>query len=798
MRPLATLRHAARSLTRRPAFSVTAILLLALGIGANTAIFSLVEGVLFGRLPWPEPGRLVAAWEVSQRGNEMASAWGNFLDWQKAERLESLAAYAAQRTTVLGGDEPALASVTYVSADFFRTLGIVPLHGRLTVAEDHRAGAAPVALVSRSFFERQLGGDARRLGRQRLEVGGGAGEVVGVIDDALAFPEGTEIWVPLELFDPQPVRTAHNYRVVGRLAPGASLEAAAAELDAKTKAIVSDEPKDYLPAGARLRSLGSQITGAVERPLWVLLAATGLVLLVACSNLAASLLARQVERRSELTVRSWLGASRARLLAQPLAESLLLATAGGGLGLLLAAALVEYLTALAPASLPHAERIGLNPVVLAFAGALTLLTALLFGVAPGLSLFAGKSARPGTARTTAAKGELKGWSLLVGAEIALTLVLMVGAGLLLRTLSTILRQPLGLKTDQIATVSLNLPQPRYADDAAIARYHEQLLAEVAALPGVRQVGFTSAPPLTGQVPTGQMGIAGGPKATLDSGYHAISPRTFQTLGIPLLAGRDFSAGDRAGAEFVAIVNRSFAEAAWPGGEALGKRVNAAGMDQFWQQEVWATVIGVVADARLDTFTTTAGPQAFFPVAQRPQGGTSGALLVATQGKPEALWSALDHTLGRIDDQIPFRFGTLAGDAARTLGQRRFALKLLGAFAAVALLLSGIGIAGVVSYAVARRRRELGLRLALGSLPAAAERLVVGGFLKVVAVGLAAGLALSLGLTRFLSTLLWGVEPTDPATFAGTTALLLAVAALAAYLPARKAARIPPAEVLRGE
>ncbi len=799
MPSFAPLRQAARSLARRPGFTTTAVLLLTLGIGASTALFSLVETALLRKLPWPEPERLVAAWEISQRGNEMASAWGNFLDWRQTPRLESLAAYGTQQGTVLGGDRPTLAQVSSVSEDFFRTLGIVPTLGRLTRPEDHQVGGELVVVVSRGFFERQLGGDPGALGKRRLEAFGGSGTVVGVVDDALAFPEGNEVWIPLEPFDPQPYRTAHNFQLVGRLAPGVSLAAAEAELDGMTKAISSDEPKDYLPAGARLRSLAAQIRGPVERPLWVLLGATLLVLLVACSNLAAGLLARQAERRAELSLRASLGASRLRLLAEPVAESLILAFAGGGLGLILASALSEILAATAPVALPRASDVGINPQVLLFAAALTLLTALVFGVAPALAELGRRDGSPIGRRSTSSRAELKGWSVLIAAEVALTLLLLVGAGLMLRTLTALWNAPLGFRTAQVASVALELPQPRFSGDREIVTYHQRVLAAVSELPGVATAAFTSAPPLAGFVPNGQMGLRGGASEVIDSaGYHAVGGSYFETLGIPLLAGRTFNAADRAESEFVVVVNRSFAEAAWPGKEALGKRVHAQGMDQFWETDTWATVVGVVADARLHSFTREAGPQAFFPVAQRPRRGTSGVLLVATEGPPEATFAALERAVEGIDSQVPLRLGTLEEDAARTLGTQRFAFRLLGAFAGVALLLAGIGIAGVVSYAVARRRRELGLRLALGSPPGDAERLVLRGQLKVVGVGLAVGLTLCLGLTPLLGKLLWGIEPTDPATLASSLLLLLGAASLAAYLPARRAARIDPAEVLRGE
>lgn len=788
-----TLRHAARALARRPGFTATAIVVLAVGIGANTALMSLVHGVLLSPLPWREPHRLVAAWEISQRGREMGSAWGNFLDWRRAESLTGLAAYSSGPTTVLGGSEALVAQVSYVSSDFFATLGVAPRVGRLTTAAEHQSDAEPVVVVSQGFFARQLGGDATRLETQRLELDGRICRVVGVVADAMAFPEGTEVWMPVELLAPAPVRSAHNFRLVGRLAADSSLAAAEAELHAMTQAFVSDENKDYLPAGARLRPLSDELRGPVAQPLWMLLGATALLLLVACSNLASSLLARQVERTPELALRSFLGASRSSLVAQPMAESLLLALGGGLLGVALAAILMEYLVALAPPALPRLAQAGLNPIVLAMTPAVTLLTALLFGLAPSL-LSLGKGAR--ALRAPASRRQLTGWSWLVGAEVALTLVLMVGAGLLLRTLGTLLAVPLGFSTAGVVTATLDLPAPHFEADGEIAAFHERLLAETSSLPGAVAVAFVSDLPLSGNDRSGHQWVTGGPQPGLDAGYHGVSGDLFRALGQPLVAGRSFTAAERAGSEWVVIVNRTFADQAWPGMDPLGQRVNAAGMDQFFGQEVWATVVGVVADARWRSITSAPQPEAFFPVAQRPQSGTSGALVVATQGRPELMFPALEGRLRNLDDQVPHTLATLEQVAERALAQQRFALRLLGFFAVLALGLSALGIAGVVSYAVARRRRELAVRLALGSAPAAAQRFVVLAFLRVVVAGLVVGLGLALALTRLLGNLLWGVEPTDPLTFSGTLALLLAAAALAAYLPARQVARIPPAEVLR--
>ncbi len=799
-RNLQDLRLAARNLRRRPSFTAAAVATLALGLGANTAIFSVIQGVLLSDLPWSEPRRLVAAWELGRHGSEMRSAWGNFLDWREARSFAALSAYSTGSPTVLGGDAAVIARAALVSEGFFRVLGAQPAAGRLFLPEDHRAGALPAAVVSESFLHRYLGGDPEGLVHRRLDLWGMGFQVVGVLPDALAFPAGVEIWAPLELQSPGPVRTAHNYRVVGRLAAGVSLEQAGLELDTITKAIVSDEPSDYLPAGALVRPLKAEITGRARQPLWVLLGATALVMLVAGSNLASAFLARGLERRQEIAVRSWLGAGTARLLGPLVAESLLLSAAGAAAGLVLAAALREYLLALAPPGLPRLDQVAINLPVLAFAVGLAVLTALLFGVLPSLRL-ARRSGGLGPVsgqRATAGRQPLRVWNALIAGEVALALVLLVSAGLLVRTLGEILRIEPGFTAERVATVSVSLPSSRYAEPQAIEGYYRSVIAELTALPGVRQVGFSSALPFAGDDPSGQMLTEGGPLPNLDAGYRAVGGGYFDALGIPVLLGRALDERDRAGSEFVVVVSQAFADRAWPGKDPLGQRVNAAGMDQYWQQDVWASVVGVVGDVRHGSLTAAIQPTAYFPALQRPQSVTQATIAVATAGELPGLLGALGEACRRADAEVPARIGTLGEHLARSVAEQRFALQLLGGFAVLALLLTAIGITGVVTYAVTRRRRELSLRVALGGRRDQVLRFVVGRFLAVVGAGLVAGVALAAGLTRFLGNLLYGVRPTDPLTFAGVLVLLGLIALAASYLPARRILRIEPADVLRGE
>ncbi len=805
-----SLRHdvkaAARSLVQRPGFAILAILTLALGVGANTATFSVVYGVVLSRLPYPEPERLVRAQEVNTSGGTMSSSDPTFRDWHDLSHgFETLAAYSGYSSTVLGGDRPVLAGTAAVSEGFFRTFGVSPILGRLPEPEEHQPGAAPVAVVSQAFWRDVLGGGP--IAGRTLQAWGYDLRVVGVLPASFAFPDHTEVWFPKEIVPFNEHRTAHNWRLVGRLRDGVSPVQAQAELDAITQRILAgnlgDEAgsKDYLPVGARVTPLLETIAGPVRRPLLLLLGAAGLLLLVACSNLASASLARGLERRQEMAVRTSLGASRGRLLRQLFVENLLVALAGGSAGLVVAYATQRALLASAATPLPRLDAVGLHLPVLLFALALSVATALAFGVLPGLRLVrsgaGGAGGAAGSARGgTADRGHHRAWRVLVAAEVALAVLLLVGSGLLLHSFWRVLQEKPGFDPEHVLAVSVNLPDSLYPGDPERRAYYDRLVAGLRSLHGVRAAGVTSSLPLTDSDSSGLLDVEGGASAGITADYRVADGGYFRTLGIPLLEGRLFDSRDDAEAPHAAVVNQAFARAAWPGLDPVGRRITGGGMDNFWNQDKWATVVGVVGDARSHELTKADPPAAYFAAEQRPFRLSQAAVVVRAPGSARDLESEVRTRVHALDPNVPFELESMDDVVWSSLARRRFTLVLLAAFGATGLLLAALGIGSVVSYTVAQRRRELGIRLALGARPVGVRNLVLGGSMGTVLVGIGAGLAASLALTRLLRSLLYGVAPTDPVTLAAVAGLLGAVALAAAWIPARRAVRIDPIETLR--
>jgi predicted permease len=798
-------RSALRSTAKRPAFAAVAVATLALGIGANTAAFSVLYGVVLSRLPYPEPDRLVRVHELSRRGGEMAVAEPNFHDWHaQAPGFRGLAAYGGWRTTVLGGERPVLAEVAAVSEDFFQVMGVPPARGRTTLPEEHRLGADPAGVVSHDFWRDQLGGGA--IEGRTLDAGGHALRIVGVMPPGFGFPGDTDVWAPMELEEPNEHRTAHNWRVVGRLDDGVGAAAAERDMDALTRRIIAEHEgetaatSDYLAAGARVVPLLDEIAGPVRRPLLLLFAAAGLVLLVACSNLASAFLARGVERQREMAVRVSLGAGPGRLLAQLFAESLLVALAGAAAGLALAWGTLELVVAGAGEALPRAEAIGLHGPVLAFTLGMSVVTALLFGVLPGLQLVRRAPSRPLHAGGggSADRSRRRAWRVLVAAEVALALVLLAGSGLLLRSLWETLREDPGFDPERVVAASVSLPGSQYPGETERRAFFQELLGELAASPGVAGAGVISDLPLGGSGAGGLMEVEGGAVPDVTAEYRVTDAGYFEALGIPLLAGRRFDERDHRDAPHAVLVNRALAEAVWPGQDPVGRRMTGGGMDNYWDQDVWATVVGVVGDVRQQELTQADRPTAYFHYLQRPHRLWAGDVVVRSANGGERIAAALDRAIRDTDPQVPYELRSLGEVVSGSVARQRFSASLLGGFALVGLLLAAVGIYGVVSYTVAQRRKELGIRLALGATPPRVRNQVLTGAMAPVAAGLALGLAGSLAAGRVVASLLYGVEPTDPATLAGAAALLAATALTASYLPARETVRIDPVETLKAE
>lgn len=800
-------RYAVRSLARSPSFALVALLTLALGIGANTAIFSVVHGVLLKPLPFDEPDRLVFVQERGRRGGSMNVAWPNYEDWQReATSFEALAAHSAGTMTVLGGQEPLRVQSAMITRDFWRVMRVQPVAGRLTGPEDHQLGAAGAVVITRALSLR-LFGVPDATGRP-LDAQGMQAQVVGVVPSGFGYPSEAELWYPLELFPQGTSRTAHNYAVTGRLTDATTPGRAFDELDALTVRIVAAEAAeddDYLAAGVWMVPLREALVGDVSRPLILLLGAAGFVLLVACTNLASTLLARGRVRVQEFAVRSSLGAGRGRLVRQLVTESAVLAGVGATLGLGLAAVLLRAIQSLGR-DIPRMETVGLSGPVLAFTGVVAILTALAFGLLPALRLADGAQATTLRGRSRGSSGgRTRLWGLLVATEVALALVLLMGSGLLVRSFGQVLSEDPGFDGSDVVSSSVALSATRYPDPSDQARFYEELLPRLEALAGVESAGLISVLPLSGGASNGRIQLDGDPDNHTGSPspvYLVASGGAFAALDIPLLQGRVFDERDVPDAPHSVVVNQTFVDQFWPGADPIGRTVTGGGMDDYWDADpkVWGTVVGVVDDVRYRDLTSRSVPAVYWSYRQRPFRIRFGTNLVAESRSADAgaIAAEIRNVVRQADSDIAVEVKLLEQQVDESLAERRFMLLILGGFAVLAAVLAAVGIYGVVSYTVARRTREMGIRLALGAAPTDVRALVLRGVVGMVGLGLVTGLFGSLLVTRALSTFLYETSTTDPLTFVAVPALLLMAALLASWIPASRSTRVDPIATMRAD
>jgi len=799
-------RYALRGLARSPGFAAMALGTLALGIGANTAIFSVVNGVLLRPLPYADANDLVFAREwQAQRPGGMDVAWANFEDWQReATSFDALTAYTRFQTTLLGGEQPVSVSGAGVSAEFWSVFPAVPIQGRLTGLDDHRLGAPPVVVVRENLWRDELGG--LPLDRLDLRIAGMDVRVVGVVARDFDYPDGAEIWYPTELNEWGDSRSAHNLDVVGRLAEGVSVERADEELDAITERVIAlagvGEDPDYLAEGALVVPLRDSIVGDSRSVLLLLFGAAALVVLAACTNLASTLLARGSARRRELAIRGSLGAAQGRLVRQLMTESFLLSALGAAVGLALAAVLLPMIRSAGAASVPRIDEVVLDGAALAFTAVVAVATALVFGLVPALRMSREEpheGLREGDRGSAVA---LRGgiWRLLVGTEVALALILVVASGLTVRSLRNVLTEDPGFDASDIATAPVALDRVRYTAPAAHARWFETTLDELRASPGVASAGLMSAPPLA-SVPNGLVQLDGDMEETGDALYVLAGPGTFEALDVPLLRGRSFDDRDLEGAPHVAIVSRSFVEAYWPDEDPLGRSVTGGGMDNLYADTVFSEVVGVVEDVRFGDLTPPVYPTIYFPYSQRPfRLVYGGATLLAESATDEAdaVASTLRDVVQRNDRTVPIRLSTLEARVVSSTAERRFLVGVLGGFGLLALLLAAVGIYGVVAWSVARRRREMGIRLALGAAPGRVRTLVLRDAMGMVAGGLVVGAVGAWLSLRVLESQLYAIEPQDPMTFGAGLLVLVAAALSASWIPAHRTTRIDPALTMKAE
>jgi predicted permease len=792
------LKHALQILLRHPRFTAVAVLTLALGIGANTAIFTLVHSVLLRPLPYPEAERVARLWERTDRGPRVAFSRPNFRDLAAMVRgFESVGAYTGGRETVIAGKTASFADAYLVSEGFFKALGVEPSAGRTFAREETTFGGPPAAIVSYDFWRQTLG--EASLEQARVEVAGLSCQVVGVLPPGTAYPRDADVWIPEGLFEDTTSRTAHNLNVIGRIRRGVSFEEARAELQTIAAGIKAQHGDSSDAVGITTVTLHESLSGGSRPALLMLLAAVALVLLIACANVASTLLARAEERRRELAIRAALGASRRRLVRQLLVESALLALVGGTAGFLAGGWMLRALLSVDPGTLTLGATVGIDARAFAFSMATALGTVLVFGLLPALraSRVDLRDSLVQGGRGVSAGGSSR--TILIGVEAALATLLLVGASLLIRSLWTVTSIDPGYDPGALVTLETTLPGTRYDSEEKAVAFYGELLQRLHAVPGVRHAGLTSSIPLDD-------GDAGG-SFRLDSvddrrnvaGYRVVSADYLRALAVPLVKGRFITDEDDASRETVAVVNEAFVRQYLGSGDPIGRRFQYYGMDS--RNDPWLTIVGVVGDVRHRSLVADARPEAFVSYKQLPK-RTRYTVIVAVRlaqaDLAERTAPALTDTVRSLGPEVPVEIISMEQRIAASVADRRFTAAVFGAFGAAALLLAAVGIYGVLSHAVARRMHEIGIRLALGAEPRAVVRMVRSSALKPVAVGILIGAIGALAAGQLIASLLYGVQPADPRSFIVAAAALLSVAWLAASIPARRATSVDPNVVLRTE
>ncbi|MFY9609205.1 MAG: ABC transporter permease [Blastocatellia bacterium] len=791
------LKQAARLLRNRPGFSAAAILSLALGIGACTSIFSVVNGVLLQPLPYPQPDRIVQLREVDQNGRRMPIAEPNFLDVRGRNRsLEAIAQYRGGLEAVTGGSEPVRTRTTLVSSEFFRVMGVPPLVGQTSLVEGGKTGDA-LAVVSYGFWQRLLGGRTD-LSDARLRIDDRSYSVAGVMPQGFGFPGATEVWIARELLPAQTSRTAHNWSVVARISSDVSLDQAGSDVSVIGKHIKEEHGAEVDAVDLALIPLQESMVGRVRSGLLILLAAVGFLLLVACANVANLLLAQATARSKEFAVRMAIGASRLRLVRQLIVENLLLVLIAAALGTSLAFWGVGLLLSLNPASLPRSGEVRVDGTALTFTLLLSMIIAVVLALVPAarfskvdLQTSLKESARGSSAH--AASNRLR--SAFVVLQMALTLVLLIGAGLLGKSFLKLLEVDPGFRPQNVVAMELSFPSAEDADqNRRLALFHEQLLERVGQIPGVEAAGGINSLPMTGSGSNGTFVIDNDRSRPGYAEYRQASEGYFRAMGIPLLRGRLFQRQDGPEAPHVAVISKSLADKVWHNDDPIGQRIQFGNMDGDLRL---LNIVGIVGDVREYGLDADVRPAVYAYSLQRPQ---SSYLSIVTRSQLESgvLVSAMRQVVQSMDDQIPITFRTLEQIFSSSLDNRRFSLVIFGVFGAVALLLAAMGIYGVMSYTVSQRTQEIGIRMALGASAKNVLALTMGQGLKLTMIGVALGGIGAVALTRLLASLLFGVSATDPATFVGIALLLTSVALLACYLPARRATKVDPMVALRCE
>ncbi len=798
-----------RALRRSPTFTAVALLTLALGIGATSAIFTVVDAVLFEPLPYEQPERLAALWELSENGRDMRIPHRNFVDWRERTRaFDSMAIYSGfggTTTAEVPGRAPVRVRVSPVSVDFFRVMGSPAKLGRTFSTEESRLGAAPTVVVSHRFWSRHLG-HTPSLDGAVIDFRGDTYQVIGVLPASFNFPAGVDLFYPSELSVPTEARTAHNWNVVGRLKPGVSLERAEQELDAVAKDLKATFGDETDAVGARVRDLREELVGDHRQSLLVLLVAAGMVLLVAASNLASTLLARSVERQREIAIRSAIGAGRLRVVRQLLTETLLLTLLGGLAGLGVAWAVLKVLLTLRPSGLPRLDEISLDGEVWLFTLGVSVLTGLLFGLFPVLRL------RRVDLRESLSEGARHGggphrgraWDLLVAGEVALALTLLVGAGLSVRSFHNLTTIDPGFDAGEVVTLQLTVPDLEFPAgfdveallpvEKEIATFFAAFLQDLQGMPGVESFGVINELPLSGSDSHGAVLLDGWDvKDYRSASYRVVAGDYFDALDIPIVRGRAFDQREVDGPQSV-IINEAFARSFFPDQDPLSQRVQSYGMDIHYDEKM--TVVGVVGDVLHRGLRGEPTPEIYVPMDQRAIRASTATLVLEGSVDAAQIVPVLKQRLQQTHPTLPLQIKTMGSVVDKQLDRDRFSLLLIGAFATLALILAALGIYGVVAYSVARRTRELGIRIALGAAPKAVIRQLMVDVLRVVCLGAAVGWVGSYFLGKGLENRLHGVGSMDPMALVTMSLVLILAAAIACWIPARRTASIDPISAMR--
>src|ERR1041384_2290699 len=803
------IRYGARGLGKHPGFTAIVVITLALGIGASTAIFSVVDNVLLRRLPYRNSERIVAIEEINREGKRGQVTSANFLDWRAQNTVfEQLAAIKTTTANVALSDQAERIDLAQTNANFFDVFGITPQYGRLFIPADEQAGHAPVVVVSHALWQRRFGADPSLVGKP-ITLDGSTYNVIGIAPPGFQYPDKTELWLPPlrlvpELFPGQDVtqtRRMGYLAAVALLKPGVSVQQAASEMETITARLRQQYPDANNTRFNRVVSLHEHLVGDTNKLLWLLLGAVTFVLLIGCANVANLLLASGASRQKEMAIRTALGASRARVVRQLFTESTLLALTGGTVGLLIAYWGVAGITKLLPDDFPRLNEIHMNVRVLAFTFAASVLTGILFGLVPALQI-----SRPDVQEAIRETGrgvsgnrrQSRFRQALIVVEVALSVVLLVGAGLLFRSFLRLQSVNTGFVAEHVWTAKLTPSGTSYKDQADYDKFYSQVLEKVSAVPGVQDAGVINTLPLD-KGPTAGFRVDGRPVTTPDkwpmANYRAVSPNYFRAMGIPVLQGRAYTDRDNLNSPLVMIVNQKLADEEFSGENPIGKRITFGNTNN--NQPVWFEIVGVVANVRSLELSEEPTAELYFATLQDYWPAMS--LVVRSNVDSPNLSASVRQIVNEVDKSVPVSNVQMMDHVvSASITQPRFNLFLLGLFSTVAMLLSAAGIYGVTAYSVTQRTHELGIRIALGAQVGDVLKMILGQGMVVIGIGLVIGLAAAFALVRLLRSFLFGVGEKDPFTFVAITVLLLLVALLACYIPARRATKVDPLEALRYE